>query len=120
MKFSWFLAGSYSVTAFVSQTYSLQWMDASTNSSLKSLEIIFAYLTQVFVLNQEANFLGIIGSVLTIIAIVGIKQAEKVTLCLCSNLQGPPYLLARYKTAILSKCADDLKKKNFLKTRVWE
>ena len=25
-------------------------------------------------------------------------------------LQGPPYLLARYKMAILSKCADDFQK----------
>ena len=32
-------------------------------------------------------------------------------------LQGPPYLLARYKTAILSKFADDLKKKIYLEKK---
>ena len=37
-----------------------------------------------------------------------------ITLCfetrLFLNVQGPPYLLARYKTAILSKCSDDFQK----------
>ena len=58
------LVGSLSVIGFWSQTASLQWIDASTLSSLKSLEILFAYLVQIIVMQQNPNSIALLGSIL--------------------------------------------------------
>ena len=56
------LVGSLSVIGFCAQTASLQWIDASAFSSLKSLEILFAYLVQIIVMHQPPNALALLGT----------------------------------------------------------
>lgn len=70
------LVASLSVIGFWAQTASLQWIDASALSSLKSLEILFAYLVQIIVMHQPPNAAALLGSALVMLAVLGIRLAE--------------------------------------------
>lgn len=71
------LVGSLSVIGFWAQTAALQWIDASVLSSLKSLEILFAYLVQIIVMHQPASALALLGSSLVMLGVLGIRLARK-------------------------------------------
>ena len=76
------LVSSLSITGFWAQTASLQWIEASTLSALKALEILFAYSVQIIVMEHNPNDLAFIGSGLVMIAVIMTKQAEKIEKCL--------------------------------------
>lgn len=66
-----------SMLGFWAQTASLQWIDAPALSSLKALEILFAYLVQVLIMGQTANAMAIVGSSLVMGGVIGIRLAER-------------------------------------------
>ena len=82
------LVGSLSVIGFWAQTAALQWIDASILSSLKSLEILFAYLVQIIFMHHPANPLALLGSSLVMLGVLGIRLARKFQqlCCCCSRL----------------------------------
>lgn len=71
------LVATLSVIGFWAQTAALQWIDASALSSLKSLEILFAYLVQIIVMHQPPNAQALLGSLLVMLAVLGFRLAEK-------------------------------------------
>ena len=89
------LVSSFSITGFWAQTASLRWIDASSLSALKSLEILFAYLVQIIVMEQPSNAIAIVGSALVMLAVIGTKQAEKIQDCFHSKFSCQKAVVSR-------------------------
>ena len=70
------LVGIQSMVGYVFQTLSLEWIVASGVGSLKSLEVLFAYLVQTVVMLHPIQTLAIVGAVLILTGVAGISAAE--------------------------------------------
>ena len=70
------LVGIQSMIGYVFQTLSLEWIVASGVGSLKSLEVLFAYLVQTVVMLHPVQTLAIVGATMILAGVAGISAAD--------------------------------------------
>ena len=74
--------------AFVTMTKSLQMLQATIVSSIRSSEIILAYIIQTVVAEQAPSILAIAGAGLTVVSIIGLSMEEYCVKRMPESIQG--------------------------------